>query len=282
MTNPETKGRLVEAATEIDAPAEHVWKALTDAAEITRWFATDAKIEPRVGGVWSLNWYGDFPWDARIQIFEPNRHLRIAMEAPPPTSEDVGKPESEHARPTIVDYLLEARGGKTVLRIVHSGFGADAAWDEEYEGVRTGWAFEIEVLRHYVENHRGRNRSMFWLRVPVEGSHEHAWNRLADLAPEIARRRFKPGELATLQLATGERISGSVVTHEAPRAFGMIAEDSSIFRLAVDLCGGTLEAGVWIEAWGESAALVEDHKRRWSAALAKAFPGANVKGAAAA
>ena len=32
---------------DIDAPVDAVWKALSDAEEVTRWFATRAAIEPR-------------------------------------------------------------------------------------------------------------------------------------------------------------------------------------------------------------------------------------------
>ena len=34
----------------IDAPLEAVWKAITDAEELTRWFVEEAKVVPGVGG----------------------------------------------------------------------------------------------------------------------------------------------------------------------------------------------------------------------------------------
>src|SRR4029450_5406552 len=34
----------------IDAPLEAVWKAITDAEELTRWFVEEAKVEPGVCG----------------------------------------------------------------------------------------------------------------------------------------------------------------------------------------------------------------------------------------
>ena len=278
----ETAGRIVQAHTEINAAPEHVWKALTDAAEITRWFATHATIEPRAGGEWSLDWYGDFPWNSRIEIFEPNQHLRIVMNQAPHAAEDSGSTESAQAVSVVVDYFLESQGGRTTLRIVHSGFGAGADWDEEYEGVRTGWEFEIQVLRHYIENHRGRPRHMFWLRAAVDSSHQAAWNQLITLFPGLAHKQYRPGEHITLETTLGHRITGRVITHEVPRAFGLVADDSSIFRLAVDKCGGHLEAGIWVESWGNTATEVETQKRRWSAALRQAFPQADLKGAAAA
>ena len=35
----------------INAPVEAVWKAISDAEELTRWFVQEASVEPRVGGM---------------------------------------------------------------------------------------------------------------------------------------------------------------------------------------------------------------------------------------
>lgn len=52
------------------------------------------------------------------------------------------------------DYVLEAEGGKTVLRLVHSGFGSSADWDSEYEGTREGWSACFVGLKEGLEQHR--------------------------------------------------------------------------------------------------------------------------------
>ena len=43
----------------------------------------------------------------------------------------------------------------TTLRLVHSGFGPGADFDEEYDGISQGWPVELRSLRHYLENHAG-------------------------------------------------------------------------------------------------------------------------------
>ena len=43
----------------IDAPLEAVWKAITDAEELTRWFVEEASVEPGVGGTIASSWGGD-------------------------------------------------------------------------------------------------------------------------------------------------------------------------------------------------------------------------------
>ena len=42
--------RLFEMSIDIEATPEHVWKALTDAAELTRWFPLQARVTPGTGG----------------------------------------------------------------------------------------------------------------------------------------------------------------------------------------------------------------------------------------
>ncbi len=104
--------RTIEKTLEIAAPPEAVWKTLTDAKELVRWFPLKAEVEPRVGGRIWLSWEGEFEGEHRIEIFEPERHLRTTWN---PMTKDEGGPTE-----LSVDYHLEGRGGGTILRLVHS------------------------------------------------------------------------------------------------------------------------------------------------------------------
>ena len=50
------KTRSITKEVRIDAPVEAVWKALTDAAELTRWWPLDAKVKPGPGGFIWMSW----------------------------------------------------------------------------------------------------------------------------------------------------------------------------------------------------------------------------------
>jgi len=53
----------------------------------------------------------------------------------------------------VIDYYIEALGnGVTRLRLVTSGFGADAAWDDEYESTKTGWVDFMKKLKEILES----------------------------------------------------------------------------------------------------------------------------------
>ena len=68
--------RAVEREIEIDAPLAAVWKALTDAEELTRWFPLNAGVTPGVGGSVWMSWTDTEGEGAPIEVWEPERHLR--------------------------------------------------------------------------------------------------------------------------------------------------------------------------------------------------------------
>ena len=68
------------------------------------------------------------------------------------------------------EYELERDAGKTTLRLVHSGFGDGAEWDDLFDATRAGWAFELRGLRRMrpicapsvnSEAHSMKNESLF-------------------------------------------------------------------------------------------------------------------------
>ena len=61
------KTRAVETTLEIEAPREAVWKALTEASELVRWFPLEAEVEPRVGGRYWISWRNEWQGEARCE-----------------------------------------------------------------------------------------------------------------------------------------------------------------------------------------------------------------------
>lgn len=133
-------GRKHDIEIEIDAPADLVWKALTDADWLTRWFAPNARVTPgENGSVW-LSWGPGMEGEARIVTWEPGR--RFAW---------LEQENSSH--PRVVDCLIETRDGRTVLRLVNSGFGEGADFDGEYESTHGGWHTFLAMMKGMLETH---------------------------------------------------------------------------------------------------------------------------------
>jgi hypothetical protein len=137
MSAPET--RQHETVIEIPATVEEVWKAITEAGEIQRWFAPEVRTDAREGGEYFLSWGPGMEGGGTIEIFDAPHHLRLVQKR--------GK--------IVQDYYIEAKGGITVLRLVHSGFLTTAEWDNEYNGTKSGWPMYFRILRHAITRHRG-------------------------------------------------------------------------------------------------------------------------------
>jgi uncharacterized protein YndB with AHSA1/START domain len=142
-----------ETRVEIDAPIEEVWKALTEAKEIARWFAPNMTVEPGAGGAVTADWGSGLVWKNAIEVWEPNRHLRLVETRDHFISVSEAQGRMEPCR-LVQDYYLEGQGGKTVLRMVHSGFGTSTNWIQEYEGTRDGWSACFLRLKTLLERHK--------------------------------------------------------------------------------------------------------------------------------
>jgi len=148
--------RSHETIVSIDAPIEDVWKYLSVAEEIARWFAPKMTVEPGVGGFVLADFGPGLEWKTFIEVWEPNRRLRLVETRDRVLSSSPVDMPLEPCR-LVQDYFLETEAGRTRLRLVHSGFGSSADWDNEYEGTRGGWAACFFRLQQVLERHRGES-----------------------------------------------------------------------------------------------------------------------------
>jgi len=261
--------RTVETELEIDASVDAVWKALTDARELTRWFPLQAKVKPGKGGAMWVSWGQPFEGESTIEIWEPGRHLRTGW---PFTASPDGDP-----RPLVVDYFLEGRGGKTVLRLVHSGFGVGAKWDNEYEGVTRGWAFELRGLRHYLENHAGKDRRTIWVSKPTSLSPAEAIARVIGPEGRVVRgsiEGLKEGDPYRLELVgMNQHMEGVVDINMRPRSFAATVKNlnNAYFRCDMENCGGGEMVWVWFSTYGLDAGAADKLQATIEANVAKAL-----------
>ncbi|RMI30660.1 SRPBCC family protein [Nocardia stercoris] len=134
----------------LPASPEQVWAAIATGPGIDSWFMGRNEVEPRVGGVASMD-TGGHREEAVVTSYEPGSCFATRT-APGPDG-----------RFAAFEYLIEGRdGGSTVLRVVHSGLLGDD-WADEYDALRRGWPFHLFELREYLTHFRGRTG------VPVFG-----------------------------------------------------------------------------------------------------------------
>ena len=222
----------------IDAPLEAVWKAISDAEELTRWFVEEASIEPGVGGTITISWGGDAKGHARIDAWEPNRTLRKTL-----MPFDMGPAKYDGTTPMVDEYTIERRDGKTVLRLVCSGIPDAPEWDGFYNGTNSGWPSFFRTLRHYLEHHRGRPRTTITIVGKAPGSAEDVWARLlAAVTP-----------------------TGTVVFEQAPTILEMSSPELGDGYLAHSMSGSGANHFVYtiLSLYGKTPAEVETIRAKW-------------------
>ena len=255
--------RSLEERIALDASVEIVWRALTDAEELVRWFPLHATVEPGVGGTISLAWGEPGAGTAMIEVWEPNRRLRTLERR---------RDTAGRLVEIVVDYFIESDGGRTILRIVHSGFGAGAEWDVEYDGTVRGWRYELRSLRHYLSRHRGMPRRVAWVAARTSLSPEVCYKQV--MGPTGLAR---DGRLTGLREGDAYRIAGSagvfeglVLVNRPPLDFAGTVTNLNDALLRYEFYGGSPR--LWVATWGVDEAVVRGLEGRLRAIIAQAVP----------
>jgi uncharacterized protein YndB with AHSA1/START domain len=247
---------------EVAASPAAVWKALTDAEELSRWFPLSARVTPGVDGSIFLSWGPGCEGEARITGWEPQKLLQVIEQAG-----GVAGPEG-----VTIEWKLEQRGGITVVRLAQSGFSDGSAWADEYFGSTDyGWGFMLLSLRYYLERHAGTPRRVAWPRARTTLSREAAYRRLS--APGGLFREgaggLKAGDEYMLESATGESFEGHVEFVRPPRGFCLSARhlNDALLWLTIEGVPGEHEVQLWLSSYGVSQAQVDSFERMWAAVL---------------
>jgi len=259
---PKTKS--IDLTIEIDAPAEAVWQAISNAEELARWFPLNAEIEPGVGGTVTIDWGPDIRGTGDIEAWDEGRRL-VYVERP------WGEATGEQPVRVAVEYTLEGRGGKTVLRMVNSGFSAEDDWADYIDTLDSGWRYFLYNLKHYLERHRGTPRRMVWDRRKISLPKAEAWPVL-----------FGPEGLAAIDLPASAGGSARMWSDHAatvamaapPIHLACRCPELNDALLFVELEPGEppYSVGVWLSLYGvdeEHAQALEASLKERMAALAE-------------
>ena len=271
--------RTFDMSIDIAATPEAVWSALTEARELTRWFPLEAQVTPGEGGSMFWGWGGGWAGESAIAGWEPNRRLKL-IETRQGFDAD-GKPLKDPGdnRELAVEVTLESESGKTRVRLVHSGFGEGANWDDELDGVSAGWQFELRVLRHYLERHRGRNRVHAWARSSSDLTGAEVWTRLLDSqAFELPRPLPSEGQPYNGRFGS-HRLSGTTLMTIPDEDFAGTASEfhDGLFRIGTFRAAGRTGVMVWLSSYyEEDAPKVKAFERDAQAFLDRTFAASSV------
>ena len=249
-----TQRRIVKEI-EIAASVDDVWKALTDDHELSQWFSLEARVTGGVGGKIFLSWGPDCEGEAEIVAWEPGK--KFAWQEPM----------------ALIEWTLESRGGKTLLRLVQSGFAGEADWENEYfDSTNYGWGFMLSGLRLMLEKHPGQERNVAWPRVSTTLSREEAYRKVIaanGIFAEDPRSKLVPEKSYSLKTTTNETYSGNVEFVWENRGFCVTVRElnDALLWLTIEGSPGKVEVQIWLSAFGVPEDDVNAFNTTWQSRL---------------
>ena len=174
-----------------------------------------------------MSWGELYSGDAAIEVWEPAEHLRARFPIASKTA-------------LATDYYLQGDGGSTILRVVTSGFGAGEDWDDDYNGVRFGWAFELQGLKHYLEHHSGEERIVARVQRKLQTDKADLWGRMIASDGFFASPSGDTLDAGPYSATiAGEAFTGTVVNHTPPtQLVGTLHElNNAVFRIEIESHG---------------------------------------------
>ncbi len=149
--------RTIDVSITADATPMQAWEAWADPEKLAGWFVDRAEGNGRRADE-IMTWFFD-----RFGLALPYRVVTSV-----PGERITFGPGSDEQPPFVLDVILTRDGGDTRIRIVNSGFSADAEFDDQFDGIDSGWRMALGALKEYLERHFGEDRSIFMALRPID------------------------------------------------------------------------------------------------------------------
>ncbi len=149
--------RDLRFAVKVSADPRAVYRALTSARELTRWWLLDAETDARNAGRVRMIWPRACGLGAREGVFvdlEPGKKVAWLF-----------KPgRGERRSPPLVSVFIGRRRGLCEVVLLHAGFDSGPSGDELYRSHARAWEDGLAKLKLYLETGRARKRARGELR----------------------------------------------------------------------------------------------------------------------
>jgi hypothetical protein len=181
----------------LDATPEQVWEAIATAQGLAAWFMP-MPVDPA---------------SELVTTWDVGRRLVVSM------------PESPDGSTQAFEYRIDSeRGGRTVLRFVHSGIRA-ANWEDEYEDLTgAGWDMYLFTLQQYFDHFAGRTALYIEAEGPAGSTSPSSWPpvvaAVAGAAPTV-------GATVRIELAGTGTVDGTI-DYATDHYLGFRTDDSLV------------------------------------------------------
>jgi uncharacterized protein YndB with AHSA1/START domain len=144
----------IVSEVQIAAPPARVFQALTDPAQLTRWFSSPEcpvhhwEMDARPGGRYSyttekgsivVNGVSEFKCHGEIVEFDPPRVIAYTW---------FGNWHDDPKHRTVVRWELTPQSSGTRVKVTHNGLATMPVARKDYSG---GWPGVVEMLKKFVE-----------------------------------------------------------------------------------------------------------------------------------
>jgi uncharacterized protein YndB with AHSA1/START domain len=175
--------RSIQVEVEVPGSPEEVWKAIATGPGISSWFVP-ASVENGPDGTpkrMTLTFGPGMDSVSDITAWEPPR--RFAAD-----SNDLGP----GAPAMATEWTVEAKaGGVCLVRVVHSLFASTDDWDNQLEGVESGWPLFFLILKQYLSGFKGQPCRAFYTMGFAPAPEADAWTKFAG---PLGLTGIKPGQ----------------------------------------------------------------------------------------
>jgi uncharacterized protein YndB with AHSA1/START domain len=169
-------GRTIDTSIRIKTTPMRVWQAWADPQQIANWFVDRAEGVATPGEV--MTWFFDtFNFRQPVPIVEANPGETFVIGS--------GDAPGPQGHPYLMEITISKEQGDTVVRLVNSGFSEDAKFDDEYEGVVSGWKMALATMKQWLERYPNSRRTH---RIVMEPS-TYTYEKLRPLFHTVEGRR---------------------------------------------------------------------------------------------
>ena len=131
--------RMLVKEVVVEASVAAAWSAWTTRDGIQSFFAPEAVIDARPGGIYSIHFDPYAPAglrgadDMRVLALQENRMISFTWNAPPQF------PEARAQRTVVIVRTEPAGEGRTRLTLTHVGWGTGGQWDQAFAYFDKAW-----------------------------------------------------------------------------------------------------------------------------------------------
>jgi len=133
---------FIKQSVTIKSPRNRVFKALTQADELMRWFPTRSESDLRPGGKYKLTW--EFA-NANENGSQEGEYVEVIP------NEKVSYTWTADDIPTLVTFELKETSDETIVELNHSTDQNDADENKLQEDHANQWGFFLMNLKSYLE-----------------------------------------------------------------------------------------------------------------------------------